>query len=273
MTEYDQPTESRPIARRTAAPLPSHERMETRMTRENRIARRAGVLYLIIIAAGIFAQMFVRNSLTVPGDAAATVANLQGSAQLFRAGIAADVVMILADVALAIAFFALFERVSRSLSLLAAVFRLTQAAILGVNLLNLFLALNLANGTNLFAALGAPGRDQLALLFLDAHAIGYSVALIFFALSLLVLGVLVLRSRYLPRLFAGLLAFAALGYLVDGFARILLPHYEQFAEVLGMVVFGPAVVGELAIAVWLLVRGVRVRPATTGGLADAAASA
>ena len=243
------------------------------MTRENRIARTGGVLYLIIIAAGIFAQMFVRANLTVANDAAATVANLQGSGPMFRASIAADVVMIVADIALAIAFFALFERVSRSLSLLAAVFRLTQAAILGINLLNLFFALNLATGTNMLGAQGASARDQLALLFLDAHAIGYALALIFFAMSLLVLGYLVLRSRYLPRLFAGLLAFAAVGYLVDGFARILMPHYDQFADVLGLVVFGPAVVGELAIALWLVFRGVRARARAAGSLADARAGA
>ena len=262
---------ARPAAGRDVPPAPPHERKDPSMNREKAIARRAGVLYLIIIAAGIFAQMFVRNAIAVPFDATATVANLQDGAQLFRTGIAADVVMILADIALAIAFFALFERVSRSLSLLAAVFRLTQAAILGANLLNLFFALNLANGTSFAGALGGPGRDQLALLFLEAHAIGYALALIFFALSLLVLGILVVRSRYLPRLFAYLLAFAAFGYLLDGFARILLPNYDRFADVLGMVVFGPAVVGELAIALWLLVRGVRVQPAAPAGIAGARA--
>lgn len=264
-----------------AEPTETHRNMERAprdpkenlMSRESRIARTGGVLYLIIIAAGIFAQMFVRAGIAVPGDAAATVANLQGATQLFRSSIAADVVMIVADIALAIAFFALFERVSRSLSLLAAVFRLTQAAILGINLLNLFFALNLANGSNLLGSQGPAARDQVAVLFLDAHAIGYSLALIFFAMSLLVLGYLVLRSRYLPRLFAGLLGFAAAGYLVDGFARILMPHYERFADVLGLVVFGPAVVGELAIALWLVFRGVRVRLAPSAALEGAGASA
>lgn len=231
------------------------------MTRENRIARSAGVLYLIIIVAGIFAQMFVRSSLVVPGDPAATVTQLQGSGGLFRLGIAADVVMIAADVAIAIAFFALFAHVSRALSLLAAVFRLTQAAILGVNLLNLFLALMLANGATLLGAVGVEARGQLALMFLEAHAIGYSVALNFFALSLLVLAYLVARSGALPRVFAWLLGVAAAGYLVDGFARILLHDYARYADVLGMVVFGPAVIAEVAMALWLLVRGVRPVPA------------
>ena len=75
-------------------------------------ARVAGVLYLIIIMCGIFAEFFVRSSLIVPGDATATANNIMASESLFRAGIVADLIMILCDVALALVFYVLLKPVS-----------------------------------------------------------------------------------------------------------------------------------------------------------------
>ncbi len=93
------------------------------MNANKKTARVAGFLYLTIIIAGIFAEFFVRQSLIVPGDATATANNIMASEGLFRIGIASDLIMIMCDVALALAFYALLKPVSNSLSLLAAFFR------------------------------------------------------------------------------------------------------------------------------------------------------
>jgi hypothetical protein len=98
----------------------------------NMTARVAGVLYFIIIIAGIFAEFGVRSSLIVSGDAAATASTILAAEGLFRSGMAADLVMILADVALALLFYVLLKPVSQALALLAAFFRLAQAAVLGI---------------------------------------------------------------------------------------------------------------------------------------------
>jgi hypothetical protein len=100
------------------------------MTANNKTARIAGILYLIIIAAGIFAEFFVRQSLIVAGDAATTASNIMAAESLFRFGIAGDLIMIISDIALALAFYFLLKPVSRSLSMMAAFFRMTQATIL-----------------------------------------------------------------------------------------------------------------------------------------------
>lgn len=223
-----------------------------------RTARTAGLLYLVIVVCGMFAQFFVRDALTVPGDPAATAAAIAGSEGLFRAGIAADLVMIASDVAIALAFLVLFRSVSRALATLAAFFRLTQATILGFNLLNLFFVLHLLNGGEALGAFGEAQRRALALLFLDAHAVGYTIGLVFFALSLLVLGVLVLRSSFVPRIFGVALAVAGVAYLFDGFALTLFPAYAAYADLFGMIVLVPAFVAELSFALWLLIRGVRI---------------
>jgi hypothetical protein len=102
----------------------------------------------------------------------------------------------------------------------------------------------------------------MAQFFLEAHATGYSIGLVFFALSILVLGYLIIRSGYIPRLLGILLVVAALGYAADSFAVTLLTNYAEYADLIGTVVFGPALLAELALAVWLVVKGVKLPAAS-----------
>lgn len=228
------------------------------MNADKKTARIAGVLYFIIIVSGIFAEFFVRQSLVVPGDATATATNIMASEGLFRVGIAGDLIMIMSDIALALAFYVLLKPVSNALSLLAAFFRLVQATILGVNLLNLFFVLQLLSGAETFATLSADQLHSLASMFLTGHGIGYSIGLIFFGLSLFVLGYLVVKSGYLPKILGIMLLVAGAGYLIDSFASLLLPNYGDFETIFALVVFLPAFIGELAMALWLLFKGIDV---------------
>ena len=229
------------------------------MDANKKTARIAGVLYLTIIIAGIFAEFFVRQSLIVPGDATATANNIMASEGLFRVGIAGDLIMIMCDVALALIFYVLLKPVSNALSLLAAFFRLAQAAILGINLLNLFFVLQLLSGADYLTVFGADQLHALVLLFLNGHSIGYSIGLVLFGLSLFVLGYLVFKSGYFPRILGVLLIIASLGYLIDSFASFLLPTYEAYEATFALVVFLPAFIGELSMCLWLLVKGVNVQ--------------
>ncbi len=221
-------------------------------------ARVAGLLYLIIIIAGIFAEFIVRQSLIVPGDAAATAANIMASEGLFRIGITSDLVMIMSDVTLALVFYVLLKPVNNTLALLAAFFRLAQAAILSINLLNLFFVLQLLSGAEYLAVFDAAQLQALGLLFLEGHSIGYSLGLVLFGLSLFVLGYLVFKSSYFPGVLGILLIVAALGYLTDSFAGFLLPNYAAYESIFALVVFAPAFIGELSFTLWLLLKGVRV---------------
>lgn len=219
-------------------------------------ARFAGLMYLTIFIAGIFAEFFVRSSLIVPTDAATTAANIMAAESLFRSGIMADLVMIMADVTLALAFYVLLKPVNHTLALLAAFFRLGQATILGLNLLNLIVALQLLTGAGDLAAFTVNQQQAQALLFLNAHGFGYTLGMMFFAFNCLVTGYLVFRSGYFPRLLGVLLIIAAGGYLIDSSAQFMLANYPAIEETMSMVVFMPAFVGELAMCLWLLIRGV-----------------
>lgn len=213
------------------------------------IARIAGVLYIVIIVAGMFGGL-TRESLLVAGDPAATIENVTTSEGLFRTTILADLVMILADVAIGVAFFYLLKPVNQGLSLLAAAFRLAQASALGINLLMLFIVLQFTGGDVTASSI------ENAYVFFNAHGIGYNLALMFFAASLIIQGYLVFVSGYFPRWLGVLLIVAAGGYLIDNTASFILPNYADYADTFQMIVMVAFPV-ELIMALYLLVKGIR----------------
>ncbi len=223
------------------------------------LARTTGLLYLVIIVCGISSEVLVRSLLIVAGDAAATAANIQAAPGLFRLGFAFDALMLLCDVAVAVLFYVLLRPAGRTLALMAAAFRLTQAAVLGLNLLHYHAAVLLLEGAAYTAALPPLQGNALALFLLDLHSHGYDLGLIFFGLSCLALGRLVVRSGDFPVAFGHGLVAAGAVYLVGSFSRFLFP---DLAPALAPLYIVPLVV-ETAFALWLAIRGVRSCPAGT----------
>jgi hypothetical protein len=218
-------------------------------------ARVAGLILLIIAIMAPFAEFFVRQGLIVPGDVAATAENIVASESLFRAGFASDLVVFVIEVVLAAVLYVLLRPVSRTLALVMSFARLAMATILGLNLLNMFTALQLLTGTEYAAAFDQGQRQALAFVFLNAQSSGYALGMVFFGLELAVLGYLVYRSGFLPRILGILLVVSALGYLANSFTVFLVPDYE---DTLAVVVVVAALIGELPLTLWLLIKGVNV---------------
>ena len=209
-----------------------------------RLARFAGVLYLAIIALGLSGELAVRGVLIVPGDAAATAAAIRADPGLFRLGIAADALMAVCDVGLAVLLFVLLRPAGPVLALAAMVFRLVQAAVIAANLLSLHWALTIL--------LDGLGPDALAAGMLGLHAVGYDVGLIFFGVNSLLVGVLLVRAEWFPAWLGIGIGAAGLVYLAGSTLRLLAPGWVE--------AFAPAylvcIVAELAFALWLLLRGI-----------------
>ena len=218
-------------------------------------ARLAGIGYLVIIIAGIFAEFFVRSRLIVWGDAATTAGNIIASEGLFRVGIAGDLIMLIFDAVVALALYVLLKPVNRSIALLAVFFRLIHTAVCGINLLNPVMTAQLLSGADFLAVFDSGQLHALAMLFLDAHRYGYILGLVFFGGHCLLLGYLVYRSGYMPKIIGVLLVIASLAYLTDSFANILLSNYAAYADIFLMIVAFPAIVAELSFTLWLLIRG------------------
>jgi hypothetical protein len=217
-------------------------------------ARTAGFLYLIIVVGASFAQFFVRPALIVHGDAAATAANILASESLYRLGGVTDLSAFVCDVAVALIFYELFKPVSRSLALLAAFFRLTHAAIVAVSVVNHFAPLLFLGGADYLEAFEPNQLQALALASTRLHETGYTIALVFFGFHCLLIGYLLYRSTFFPRLLGVLLAIAGACYLANSFLALLAPAVQ--ARLFPWVML-PAF-GEPLLVLWLVVIGVNV---------------
>jgi hypothetical protein len=218
-------------------------------------ARVAGSLYLIIIVFGIFSEVFIRSILIVPGDAAVTATNIRASEWLFRMGFASDSIMLLSDVAIAVLFYVLLKPISKTLALTAAAFRLTQAAILGLNLLNYYVAQLLLSDVGYTTAFEVDQLYALVMMFLDMHSHGYDLGLLFFGISNLILGYLIVKSDDFPGILGYGLIAAATVYLTGSLMRFLFPGYVSLIAPIYIV----PLIAELSFCLWLLVKGARVR--------------
>lgn len=219
-------------------------------------ARTAGFLYLILIVCGPFSMMYVPFTLVVPGDAAATADNIASSEWLFRLSLASDAIIFLTEIVLTAVLYLLFKPVSRIISLSAAFSRLAMAVIQGANLYFNLTALALLSGAGYLAAFETDQLHALALLFLNAHTYGAQIWGAFFGLHLVLIGYLLFKSGYFPRLLGALVASSGLGYLTNSFATFLSLDYGTIVTV---IVVTAITVGELSFVFWLLFKGVNVK--------------
>jgi hypothetical protein len=220
-----------------------------------RLARLGGVLYLIIIAIGIFGEVFVRGRLIVAGDVAATAANIRMYESLWRAGIAAELVLLVCATTLAGIVFVLLRPAGRDLAFLATLFNVVAIAVEAAITMYLLQALFPLGSDGYLKAFPPEQLYALTRLALRWHAHGFAVSLVFFACFCLIVGYLIFRSGYLPKAIGVLMQLAGVCYLVNSFTLLLAP---AVANRLFPVILLPPFVGETSLALWLLVKGVNV---------------
>lgn len=229
-------------------------------------ARIVGALYLLIFFVGPFAFFMGRVSVVVPGDPTATVANLMASESMFRLGMVAETVIVLVEIVVSAMLYVLFIPVSKPLSLAAALARFAQAVLQAVNLFTAAPALLVLGGLGYMTVFEPEQLNALVLLFMDTNAFVIIIWGLLFGFHLLLLGYLVYRSRFLPRILGILLIIGGIGYLAQSYGHILAPQYD---EILATVVIVLSIPGELAFTVWLLWQGVNVERWTARALESA----
>lgn len=221
--------------------------------RSQRVAARvAGALFLLLMACGVFGEFNGRGSLIADNDPAKTAALILNHLPLFRAGIVSDLIAFTGDIGMAVALYVVLRPVGRNLALLAAFWRVAEAAVLGVITLNSLTMLSLLTDPRYAAVFSSQQLQSLVWLFNDAHDTGYNIGLIFLSLGCIVFSWLFLKSRYIPRLLAG---FGLLSYtimLVGTIVTIVWP-----ANPMGANFDTPAGVYEIIIGLWLLIRGIK----------------
>lgn len=212
-------------------------------------ARMAGVIAWITTTSGFAA--IATGGLIVPDDAAATAHNILTHETLFRLAVAGEVVALL-YIVYTLLLYNLFRPVNRSLSLLAAFFSLVGCAVGAVNALLLLAPVVVLGGGQSLSAFNVEQLQALALAFLKLYAQGSNISMVLFGSYNILIGYLIVRSFFLPRILGVLLAISGICYLINSFASILSPAFA--AHLLPYILFPGG--AELLLALWLLVAGV-----------------
>lgn len=214
--------------------------------------RVVGLWYLSIILVGPLRLMYIPQRLIVAGDPAATAQRLVSHEQLFRLGMASDMLDAVLLVMLTMAFYRLFESVDRYLAALLVIFGgVLPAAMYLVNVAFDAGALMLARGDSVGGALTSIQREGLAMVLLRLHDHVVTSSLVLAGAWLFPMAALFWRSRLVPRFLSAWLIFAGCAWTAIAFTGFLWPEYRarEFSF------FQPAFFGEVALTLWLLIRG------------------
>jgi hypothetical protein len=228
--------------------------------------RLPGLLYVLMSIVGFFAMAYVPSKVIVHGNATATANNIMASETLFRLGIAGELIGQAGFIFVALALYDLLKGVSRRHASLMVTLIVVSIPIAFLNELNSIAALVLVRGADFLSVFEKPQRDALAMLFLNLHGHGFGVAEMFWGLWLFPLGLLVYRSRFLPRFLGVWLVFAGVAWVILSLTGLLLPQYQDKVDTYSQ----PALVGEIVLMLWLLIKG--ARPPALDAVASSAAA-
>lgn len=216
--------------------------------------RVAGFWYLLLILIGPLRLIYIPNKLFVRGNAAATAGNIAAHQWLFRVGMLSELVGGIMLVFLTLAFYRLFVEVNQSLAVQVVIFGGVMPALLYfVNVATDAGALMVVQGTDFLSAMDKPQRDALAMMLLRLHDHQFDATLLLAGLWLFPLGILVYRSRLLPRFLGVWLIIGGGAWSILFVMAYLTPQYQGKA----FDYLQPVFFGEIALMLWLVIKGVK----------------
>lgn len=223
------------------------------MITDKNLARIAGFCYLIVIATGLFSEVFVRQALKVSNDALATSQNIQAHEVLYRWGFVADIINFVVGIPTILILYYFFKRVNKLLVQIALAFVIIQTAIIAVNLLNQISPLLILSNETYLNTFKPNQLASLSLLALNIQAQGYGIGLVFFGFYCLIIGFLIFKSNLLPQILGILYAITGLCYLINSFTMFLSKGFENPMFIYLAI---PIFIGELSLSLWLLIKGI-----------------
>jgi len=212
-------------------------------------ARITGVVYLLYFLTAAFGEFFIRG-LVVSGDASATANNILAHERLFRLSVAVGLIATALYIAVTVLFYGLFKPVNKTVSLLAAFFSLVGCAIQAFGSLFQVAPLVVLEGSPYLSVFKVDQLQAVALMFIELNVQAAYIYLVFFGLFNLLIGYLIFKSTFLPRILGVPMALSGLGWLM--FLSPSLANYLlAYIEVVG-------IIAEASLMLWLLVKGVKV---------------
>ena len=215
-------------------------------------ARVAAFVFVLIFILGMSTELFIRPGMIVPGDATATVKNIAASEALFRLSIVSDLVRQALLMLLPLILYRLLKPVNKTIASLMVIFALISVPISLLNELNHFAVLLLSSSSSYLPAFKANQLNALVTFFLEMRKYGTFISQIF-SFWVLLLGYLVFKSGYLPRILGILLMIGGLSYTVLAVLFFLLPTID--ATIFGLLPF----IAESLFYLWLMIKDVNVK--------------
>jgi len=222
----------------------------------NATARQAGALYFVFMIVAIIDQ-FIFPKMLVSGDAAATASNIVAGEQTYRLGIVLGFATHVIFLFLVVTLYRLFKDVDETPAMLMVVLVSVGVAVALANMLNRFAPLLLLGGAEYLAAFTKPQLEALAMDSIRFRGSGAAVPMAFWGLWLFPFGLLVAKSKFLPRILGVLLVIAGTAYVIGAFTTIAFPGQRQSLSRF----LTPLYFGEVPIIFWLLIRGAKGAPA------------
>lgn len=223
------------------------------MISNKNLARIAGFCYLIVIATGLFSEVFVRQALKVSNNALATAQNIQANEMLFRWGFVADLINFVVGIPTILILYHFFKKSNKILLQIALAFVIIQTAIIAVNLLNQITPLLLLSNDTYLHTFQQNQLATLSLLSLNIQAQGYGIGLVFFGFYCIIIGFIIFKTNAIPKIIGVAYAIAGICYLINNFTMFL---SKGFVNPLFIYLAIPIFIGELSLCLWLLIKGI-----------------
>jgi hypothetical protein len=222
-----------------------------RINSPQKTARAAAVVFLIILLLGMSTELFIRPGILVPGDAASTVKNIAASEALFRLSLVSDLIRLALLMLLPLILYRLLKPVDKTFASLMVIFSLVSVSISMLNELNHFAVLLLSSSADYLTAFKADQLNTLVMFFLELRKYGTFIPQVL-SFWVILLGYLVFKSGFLPRILGILLMLVGLCYSVSAVLFFLFSNFD--ATIFGLFAF----IGESLFYLWLLIKGVNV---------------
>ncbi|HQU95668.1 MAG: DUF4386 domain-containing protein [Bacteroidetes bacterium] len=223
------------------------------MISNKNLARIAGLCYLIVIATGLFSEVFVRQELKVSNDALTTAYNIKNNEMLFRFGFVADLINFVIGIPTVLIIYHFFKKSNKILLQVALSLVIIQTAIIAVNLLNQISPLLLLSNDTYLNTFQDSQLATLSLLSLNIQSQGYAIGLVFFGFYCILIGFVIYKTNAIPRIIGVLYAIAGLCYLINSFTMFL---SKGFSNPMFIYLAIPIFIGELSVCLWLLIKGI-----------------
>jgi len=223
------------------------------MISNKNLGRIAGLCYLIVIATGLFSEVFVRQELRVSNDALTTAHNIKNNEMLFRFGFVADLINFVIGIPTVLIIYHFFKKSNKILLQVALSLVIIQTAIIAVNLLNQISPLLLLSNDTYLNTFQYSQLATLSLLSLNIQSQGYAIGLVFFGFYCILIGFVIYKTNAIPRIIGVLYAIAGLCYLINSFTMFL---SKGFSNPMFIYLAIPIFIGELSVCLWLLIKGI-----------------